>query len=356
MYFAGPNGYTDALSVFSGKTGFAALRDRFGFLNRFSPYNLYEPHLPMYPSDSGATLAELMDARSEELMRRYGDTPLYIFYSGGVDSTALTVALLRAADGRFGNLHVVYTPSALEEYPSFLEHLQRLGLAMHFIPAGESVDDFQEQALKTGKVMTGWCADQLFGSIIHLFYPDWYFKDWRPWLGYSDAVQQMEAAFAHYGLPVKTFGEFAWFMNFACKYNYVKHMDVMSYGYSTGNMVAFYDTEAFNTWSVSNFDRLHRYMQSDTRHYKEDLKAYIFAYNGDSSYRDNKGKEGSWGHRGTPDTAYPVMAVSMESPDSVHTVNSGLSLPCGMQADSMRHAMNTNLLQRYLRTKEGTGS
>lgn len=42
----------DALSVYGYKRGYNILRDRFGYLNKFSPYNLYEENIPMYSSTS----------------------------------------------------------------------------------------------------------------------------------------------------------------------------------------------------------------------------------------------------------------------------------------------------------------
>ena len=227
LYLAAPSGYTDALSVYAGKTGFPVLRDRFGFLNQFSPYRLYEPHLPLYGTDSTERLADIMDARAAEIIRRARSEgqELFLFLSGGVDSTAMACAILRAAGGNMHGLHAVYTRYSVREYPAFFAFLRGLVDMMEVQP-GRALDDAQARAMEQGYAVTGWCADQLFGSQINHDYPDWYFRDWRGWVGFGDAVQQLEAAFAHYGLPVKTFGEFAWFMNFACKYDIVRHQDV----------------------------------------------------------------------------------------------------------------------------------
>ena len=65
-----PNGYGDALSVYAGRTGMWALRDRFGFLNRFSPYRLYEPHETFPGGGRADRLADLMRERAEELVAR----------------------------------------------------------------------------------------------------------------------------------------------------------------------------------------------------------------------------------------------------------------------------------------------
>ena len=123
-----PNGRQDALSVFAGKTGFFFLRDRFGYLNAFSPYRVYEPCEEFPVSTSVKTLADIMDGRAEELLARSGaeGRRLSLFVSGGVDSTAMTVAFLKAADGNFENLAVVYTKYSEQENPEFFELLKRM--------------------------------------------------------------------------------------------------------------------------------------------------------------------------------------------------------------------------------------
>lgn len=328
-----PNGYTDALSVFAGKTGFFLLRDRFGFLNQYSPYRLYEPHLPMYDTGFTTTLADIMDKRADELLAlsRKENRDLFLFVSGGVDSTAMTVAMLKAACGDYRSLHVVYTKYSVEEYPEFFHHLRSVGIDMRLVLPGKALNDAQDEAVQEGYALTGWCADQLFGSQINLDYPDWYFKDWREWIGFPDAIEQLESAFRHYGFPIKTLGEFTWFMNFSCKYDFVKYSAVLMSGKYTERMLPFYDTPEFNAWSVSNFDMLHKYPQQDAEHYKAQLKDYIFAYNGDSSYRANKGKEGSWGHKNDNDSLelwkLPAMVVVMETPTSAWNVTADVELP-----------------------------
>lgn len=354
---AWPDGHTDALSVFAGKTGYYALRDRFGFLNRFSPYNLYEPHLNMYEATFSKPLRDVMDERAAELWnksRREG-RDLYLFCSGGVDSTAMTIAMLKNAGGSLRGLHVVYTKYSVEEYPAFFEHLRAAGVAMHFVLPGRALDKAQQQAMEKGYALTGWCADQLFGSLINHNYPDWYFRDWRDWIGFDDAVGQFEEAFRHYGLPVRTLGEFLWFMNFSCKYDFVKYTDVMLTGRLTGRMLSFYDTPEFNAWSVSNFDVLHQYPQQDTEHYKAQLKDYIFAYNGDRAYRLHKGKQASWPMKREGDArelwTYPVCVIAMESPERVRVESAGVELPeDDEKAARLREAMMKRLLSDYQRT------
>lgn len=314
----------DALAVYAARTGFPVLRDRFGFLNAFSRWRLYEDALPFPSSGSTADFADLMDKRAVEILNfvRNEGKEMHIFLSGGVDSTAMTIAMLKASDGDFRNFHVVFNSSTEEEYPEFVEYLKTIGIDMVRCRPTD-IDAVQERLLETGYTLTGWAADQLFGSIVNQVWPDWYFKDWRDWLrleektvSMGNAIGQFEEAFAHYGMPIKTFGEFAWFMNFSAKYNVVVNSDVFYSGKVTHRMISFYDTPEFNEWSVSNFDVLHQYPQHDVVHYKIPLKNYIFVFNHDTAYRNGKGKVGSWGRAKYHETVkvHPSVCL-MESPD-----------------------------------------
>ena len=101
----------------------------------------------------------------------------------------------------------------------------------------------------------------------------------------------------------------------------------MIYGRVTGRMIPFYDTADFNSWSVSNFDRLHRYPQHEPEHYKRELKEYIYAFDGNRNYLEGKGKNPSWRMCDASDgeyaQTYPVIAIAMESPSEVRVVRSG---------------------------------
>ena len=351
-----PNGRRDALSIYAGKSGLWALRDRFGYLNQFSPYRLYGPHEVFPESSCTRKLRDIMDERAQDIisLSKREEKPLYLFVSGGVDSTAMTYALLKAADGDYSNLHIVYTKYSEEEYPTLFAYLHSLpGLAMKKVPPLRGLDIAQEEAMREGYAVTGWCADQLFGSIINQELPGMYFLDWRRFIAAQDAIGQLEEAFKHYGLPIKTFGEFAWFMNFSCKYDYVKYTDVLLTGKITGRMIPFYDTPDFQSWSVSNFDTLHSHSQDEEAFYKLPLKEYIFSHNGDRAYLAGKGKRGSWmrcdDSEGMEARLVPVMAIAMESPTEVRMESTGLTR--AERVDSRREdiALKRALLRSYLK-------
>ena len=353
-----PNGRQDALSLYAGKTKFFFLRDRFGYLNQFSPYRVYKPHENFPSSSSTKKLSDIMDERAVYLLNksRQENKPLYLFVSGGVDSTAMTIAFLKAANGDYRDINIVYTKYSEIENSDFFDLLKNIhGLTLKKVLPSRGLDDAQEEAMTIGYAITGWCADQLFGSQINQDMPGMYFLDWRLFIMSANAIEQFEEAFSYYNLPINTFGEFAWFTNFSCKYDFVKYTDVMIYGRINGNMIPFYDTIDFNNWSVSNFDILHIHPQHEPKYYKRELKEYIYSYDRNKNYLDGKGKNPSWRMCDSSDgeyaQTYPVIAIAMESPTEVRVVRSGEYFVPACDESIRRKDMliKLNLLRSYLK-------
>ena len=315
----------DALSIYALRTGFPVLRDRFGFMNKFSNWNLYDKYIDFPSSSSTNKFSDLMDSRANDIVNkiRKEEKDLYIFLSGGVDSTAMTIAVIKTAGDNLKNIHVVYNDSTENEYPEFLSYLFQTNIDMYRCESYE-IEDVQEKLLESNYTLTGWGADQLFGSAVSQNWPEWYNLDWKLWIkdtigvNTDNAIGQLEDTFSYYNLPIKTFGELAWFMNFSTKYDIVTNSDALYSGKITHRMINFYDTQDFNDWSVSNFDILHKYPQQDTVHYKMALKDYIYDFNHDENYRNNKGKIRSWVRSGYHENEkyYPRAAI-LETPERI---------------------------------------
>ena len=92
-----PDYSVDALSMWSRMVTPFAVADRFGYLNRFSPWDLAADAALARPAgEPGAKLSDLMDARAQKLLRYADGRDIVVLWSGGVDSTAVLVALLKA--------------------------------------------------------------------------------------------------------------------------------------------------------------------------------------------------------------------------------------------------------------------
>ena len=217
--------------------------------------------------------------------------------------------------GDIKNLHVIYTSASLEENPKLFEFLKTTGIDLVEAPVN-GISDTLEKVLEHSYAITGFAAGYFFDNILNDDFPDLYFKDWRPWVKDDVAIGQFEEAFAHYGLPIRTFSEFAWFTGFSIRYDHSVHLDVCYSGKITNRCIGFYDVPELNDWSVSNFDKLHRHRETETKYYKAELKDYIYKYNHDKEYRLYKGKKKSWKYKTTRFIRVKPRLIIMESPDS----------------------------------------
>lgn len=270
--------WDDAISKFCATEDFAFLADRFGYLNQFTRIDaaaISEGKLPAF--DSTIDFATCMETRAVEILDhcRNTDCRCYVLWSGGCDSTGVLSALINVGFPR-EKLTALYTKSSLEEYSAFFHWLTELGVHTELVTALEMFPTAISYAKRGDVVLTGFPADQLFGSIIGQNYPGDTTKiHWTEYLKADRANQQYEAAFQYYGFPIRTIAEFLWFNNFALKWDYVCYPGLMMVNDTHNNIIPFYNTQNFQDWSASNFDVLHRYDQKDAANYKIQMKDYI---------------------------------------------------------------------------------
>lgn len=291
--------WEDALS-FCGRSLRAGLTaDRFGFLNRFSPFYRDESIHPLPKSDGTANatrLAEILDDSITAAIHA-SDKDIYLAWSGGVDSTALACAFLKNGINR-KRLHILMSESSVDEYPDFLRLLQKEGVKTTQLSASSAFSIFS-RATREGLLCMGWGADQLFGSVVNNYYPEWFKKSWKDFYRYrgasNTAIAQLEEAFSAYGLPVTNSAQANWWVNFSCKWNTVTAYPCLETDVDEQNILLPFTDGSFQEWAMARFDRVDRYPPDDTPHYKEELKDYIFKFTKDSAYRRGKGKVSSMG-------------------------------------------------------------
>ena len=216
--------WTDAISEFCRTENFAFLSDRFGFLNNFSKIKAAAISKNKFPKGNNVlSFSDIMIKRASyftELCLKENKL-CYVLWSGGCDSTAVITAFL-ACSKDLSFLRVLYTTSSLIEYKEFYNFLIKNNIKVELVYASELFLKAYDYARDGNIVLTGFPADQLFGSIIGQTYPkDTTKTHWTEFLNKDIANQQYEAAFQHYGIPVKTIAEFLWFNNFALKWDYV---------------------------------------------------------------------------------------------------------------------------------------
>ena len=287
-----------ACTYFAGKV----VRDRFGYLNQFSDFN-WTDHIDNIPNAVQHSLFDLMDQRANEFRNK----SITVQWSGGVDSTALLLSLIKNGINK-EDFVVFYDTNSMEEYPKLYNWLVDQKYNM------KQVKNWKKALIKTDTdvITNGWCADQLFGSIFFHQCPGKYFLSlpelMRSTEVLSGALTEEEISFAtetfqKYGkklfnIDINIAGELGWFINFIMKWTWVSTYNEL-YLVGTKNQFkteVFYNTPYFQEWSVNNFNNIKEYniYGKDPFRYKRPLKEYIVDVFKDEEYLVNKTKRPSW--------------------------------------------------------------
>lgn len=294
-----PDGYRFACLFFG-----SGLIDRTRRLDHGFRYDVLDP----IPDPSGETrdIATLCDERAHQIadLARSNGCRIHLLWSGGIDSTGATVALVRALEpaGELNRLRIFYSPASRREYPAFFSRHIKGRIDRQKIQS--LAPAFQGDAI----VVTGEHGDQLFGSATALGLPFDLLE--TPWeralpelLERRLASEKRAVLMTEYlspqirgaPVPVKTLYDCLWWLNFSLKWQAVSLRMV------AGQTVApplelqqrvqhFFRTDDFQRWALRNPDK--RIRQS-WESYKWPLRDYIFAFTGDVDYRDTKLKQPS---------------------------------------------------------------
>jgi len=315
-----PDGYRLA-SLYFG-TG---LIDRTRTLDQGFAYDPIDP-IPPLTANAGISsdISRLCDARARAIVTRAQSEgkKIRLLWSGGIDSTAAGVALIRAAATAPEILEFAYTPASRSEYPAFF-HQQIKGKI-----ARKKFSNVSDALDPKMIIVTGEHGDQLFGSITAAR-----FTDDELHLPWGEIIPQKAAQlFATPGrademlrylqpqidqcpIPLHTTFDLLWWLNFSLKWQSVtlrlcaaaprgQYSDVYA---ATEH---FFRPAEFQSWSLANPDKK---IRRAWKSYKWPLKEYIFAGTGDRSYRDEKTKEPSL--RGLLRTPGKGLGVAIDTSD-----------------------------------------
>jgi hypothetical protein len=326
----------DTLSVIGSIFWNWPVCSRFGILNEKSPMSFKPMDKPLpcgnVPKE---TMEELCVIVAKELLDKYPDRQLAVFWSGGVDSTTIISSLLLAGCPK-EKLIILYTPSSIDEYKLFYDYLLHNKFRMirfHWTKLEELLKKFKDVVF-----ITGWCADQLFGSNVNLSFPQYYdkpfkdtFKDFihiRKFYEFddnnndklADILDEYEDFGNKIGLPIKYTCEALWLYNFAIKWSHVS-MDLklsLDNDEQRNRVINFFEDIRFQEWSMSNYKNLIKANQiTNPKAYKRELKNVIYSFNKDQEYLDTKGKVNSWKHCDNTGKVYSKFCILDD--DGYHT-------------------------------------
>lgn len=210
-------------------------------------------------------------------------SPVYVFWSGGIDSSMVLTAFImcRGMDYAQKNLKVVMTPESVIENPTMYYKFILPNLE---IVSGEHIDSMWE---KNKIIVTGELNDQLIGSDVmrdfisfkgtkETFTPwqeseieRYYHQHKKMPVQHAEVwAKILSACVKSAPCPIIDYWDFYWYITFACKWMYVGHrllvyadprtITYKSYSDFEKYHRSFYSSINFQKWSMSNPDKKHQ--------------------------------------------------------------------------------------------------
>ena len=305
--------------LFSFMNDSVFFHDRTGTITTpFRSKNLFP--LPAHAKNVGCSYEEIVLSRAKELLllSQKKQKPLGVFWSGGIDSTVILVALKMLETNRTAlkeRVHVILSPESIREYPEF--YAQHIRGQFRIEPSHSYSEYFQNQYI----LVTGEGNDQLFGSQLIASVPGEFGVDFLQ----NPANEETIGKFLnHAGVPhhtsdlltalflrlnekcpsgIDSVFEFMWWLNLTCKWQTV-YMRMLGFLLPAGrsnidadfisqNYHCFFMTPEFENWSIWH---KHLKIKNSLKTYKYEAKEFIFRFNQDKNYLENKVKIGSLYH------------------------------------------------------------
>lgn len=293
-----------------------------GVIDRTEKLNIlktdYVP-IPKIDKNFNKSFSEICYSTANNYWDMYDDVT--IFWSGGLDSTCLTIAMLETKPiGK--KISIVGTQESIEEYPYFYETHKNI---IKIVETQTFWEYFKTPQNETTYI-TGCCCDQIFGGNIDEFLNfknnDWdSFIEWKdpfrtnfippaipievqkklktPWAKiekkkFLDTLNEFNSSAP---FKVKTIFDFFSWVGFAVGYmpssnNITKYStEILSLEKANLNShIRFFKTYDFQQWFLNN--HLIKYPGAENT-YKQPIKTFIINYNKDIDFISSKKKENS---------------------------------------------------------------
>lgn len=254
--------------------------------------------LPAIPKNFNKSFEQICIERAEFIWKQQAHREaVSVFWSGGIDSTAALVALVKTKPSHQSINVYCNLNSILENSYFYTLLLKEKNVKLY--------NSSLFQNLKSTTVITGELGDQIFGSdllfrIVALLGFDNLFADYRlviPQLFASRAGTDYSNFLYERYLPiikecpfeVKTAFDFIWWWNFTQKWQCVKYR-MNSLVHPELDLMHFFEADDFQLWSLFNHDKK---ISDSVESYKMPSKQFIFSFDGNDDYKINKRKFGS---------------------------------------------------------------
>lgn len=230
------------------------------------------------------SFSDTCELTTDNILNNSPDKNINIFWSGGIDSTAVLVSFLKRPDS-FNRLTIILSKDSVAEYPLFFDKYILKNLK-HTI-----VDNPVELINPKCVNITGEIGDQIFGSsaIFNANEKNKLFNKYTDYFSES-FIEVMSNQLKKSPIELVSVFDVLWWINFSMKYQYVQlriYADILK---PFGTITHYFDTTDFQLWSLNNHDKK---IKDSINSYKYTAKDYIYEFTKDAEYRDNKLKENS---------------------------------------------------------------
>ncbi len=237
------------------------------------------------------SFVDLMESRAIELINIAGSRKIFVFWSGGLDSTGVLVALMKNCP--LDQLVVVMSDTSVVEAPVFFERYIKDKIQIRWMNHG-IVAPHIRAGIAEGIVVTGEIGDQVFGTVNFADVPDEKLNGpWRDGIP-IDKYEQYKDFVLACPKDIENYADFLWWSNYSNKYQHVQMRMILEVKNSIldDNTFHFFDSSDFNDWTITAPISL-KFPDMNPKKYKFSLRSYIYEYDGDLWYFENKEKERS---------------------------------------------------------------
>jgi hypothetical protein len=219
--------------------------------------------------------------------------PLKVFWSGGIDSTLTTAAILANADYK-DQISIYHTCESIRENPHFYDYILK-----HNVKTVMWSDYWGVPFEPNDIVVTGTSSDEITGSLDDSFYYTYQDQLSLPWQthfeqrGFSNLIDRCQELFAQSHAPIETVFDARWWFYFYIRQPYYarRDWDVNLENDFSSAVVQFFNCPDFDAWAAHNKSTLVGPKYSD---YKKPFKQATSVYWNNTDYINNKEKVNSY--------------------------------------------------------------
>lgn len=251
---------------------------------------------PWVVPTNAVSLDDAMAARVFELAS-LGEK-INVFWSGGIDSTAIVTAFLKNLDD-CSQLRVLYSPWSYYEHPEYFDILKKIPQVELIDQSGEIYFDLQLD----GIFVSGNSGDEIHASIDSSFLEKYGYDALnRPWKDFFVScnndpgfIDFCEEHFKFSGFDIKTVLETRWWFYTSCKINSILReytipllLSNKTFEIRSSNIYGFFDCDQYENFIYWNIESIMR--NADYSSWKQILKDYCYSFDKLAEWRQHKTK------------------------------------------------------------------